>query len=85
MQCRYEMESTTDRANTRLSALAFRAFNVIRPRGRARLGFSAGILGNGFAISRAVLEAVPYDAFSVVEDLEYHLHLVMAGCAGALP
>jgi hypothetical protein len=78
-QCRYEMVSSTDRPNTRLAALAFRGFNVIRPRGRERLGLSAGILGNGFAIVRPVLEAIPYEAFSVVEDLEYHLHLVMAG------
>lgn len=79
LQCRYEMESTTDRTSTRLAALAFRGFNVVRPRGRERLGFSCGILGNGFGILRPVLESVPYDAFSVVEDLEYHLHLVMAG------
>ncbi len=79
LQCRYEMESTTERSSTRLAALAFRGFNVVRPRGRERLGLSAGILGNGFAIVREVLEAIPYDAFSVVEDLEYHLHLVMAG------
>ena len=79
MQCRYEMESATDRSSTRLAALAFRGFNVVRPRGRERLGLSAGILGNGFAIKRTVLETIPYDAFSVVEDLEYHLHLVMAG------
>lgn len=79
VQCRYEMFSATDRASTRLAALAFRGFNVIRPRGRERLGLSAGILGNGFAIAGAVLKAIPYDAFSIVEDLEYHLHLVMAG------
>jgi cellulose synthase/poly-beta-1,6-N-acetylglucosamine synthase-like glycosyltransferase len=78
-QCRYEMQSTTDKSSTRLAALAFRGFNVIRPRGRERLGFSAGILGNGFAIVSPILRAIPYDAFSVVEDLEYHLHLVMAG------
>ena len=79
VQCRYEMESATDRSSTRLAALAFRGFNVIRPRGRDRLGLSAGILGNGFAILGPVLGRVPYDAFSLVEDLEYHLHLVMAG------
>jgi cellulose synthase/poly-beta-1,6-N-acetylglucosamine synthase-like glycosyltransferase len=73
------MYSTTDRSSTRLAALAFRGFNVIRPRGWERLGLSAGILGNGFAIVRPVLKAIPYDAFSIVEDLEYHLHLVMAG------
>jgi cellulose synthase/poly-beta-1,6-N-acetylglucosamine synthase-like glycosyltransferase len=79
VQCRYEMESTTDKSGIRLAVLAFRGFNVVRPRGRERLGFSAGILGNGFAILGPVLKAVPYDAFSLVEDLEYHLHLVMAG------
>jgi cellulose synthase/poly-beta-1,6-N-acetylglucosamine synthase-like glycosyltransferase len=78
-QCRYAMESRTEKSSTQLAALAFRGFNVVRPRGRARLGLSAGILGNGFAIARTVLETIPYDAFSVVEDLEYHLHLVMAG------
>jgi cellulose synthase/poly-beta-1,6-N-acetylglucosamine synthase-like glycosyltransferase len=79
VQCRYEMVSASGTSGTRLAALAFRGFNVIRPRGRERMGLSAGILGNGFAITRQVLEANPYEAFSVVEDLEYHLHLVMAG------
>lgn len=79
VQCRYEMESASGRTNTELSALAFRGFNVIRPRGRERLGLSCGILGNGFAIAHTVLETIPYDAFSLVEDLEYHLHLVLAG------
>jgi cellulose synthase/poly-beta-1,6-N-acetylglucosamine synthase-like glycosyltransferase len=78
-QCRYAMESRTEKSSTQLAALAFRGFNIVRPRGRARLGLSAGILGNGFALARTVLETIPYDAFSVVEDLEYHLHLVMAG------
>ena len=79
VQCRYEMVSATGRANTELAALAFRGFNVIRPRGRERMGLSCGIVGNGFALARTVLETIPYDAFSVVEDLEYHLHLVIAG------
>jgi cellulose synthase/poly-beta-1,6-N-acetylglucosamine synthase-like glycosyltransferase len=63
----------------RLMAVALMAFNVLRPRGRERLGLSVGILGNGFALSRATLLATPYDAHSVVEDLEYHLRLVRAG------
>jgi cellulose synthase/poly-beta-1,6-N-acetylglucosamine synthase-like glycosyltransferase len=59
--------------------LAFQAFNVVRPRGRDRLGLSAGIVGNGFALRREVLARIPYGAYSVVEDLEYHLTLVRAG------
>lgn len=79
LQCRYEMESSTEKISTRLAALAFRGFNVIRPRGRDRLGLSAGIFGNGFALTRRLLGEVPYGAFSVVEDLEYHITLVLAG------
>jgi cellulose synthase/poly-beta-1,6-N-acetylglucosamine synthase-like glycosyltransferase len=78
VQCRYEMDSPTEKINTRLAALALRGFNVIRPRGRERLGLSAGIFGNGFALSRNLLAEVPYGAFSVVEDLEYHINLVLA-------
>ena len=78
VQCRYEMESPTEKTSGRLAAVAFRAFNVIRPRGRERLGLSAGIFGNGFALTRSLLSEVPYGAFSVVEDLEYHLNLVLA-------
>ena len=63
----------------RLVHIAFLGINVLRPRGRQRLGVSVGILGNGFALSRATLEAVPYEARSIVEDLEYHVRLVRAG------
>lgn len=79
VQCRYEMDSTRKRPKTRLTALAFRGFNYIRASGRDRLGLSSGIQGNGFAVRRAVLSQQPYGALSVVEDLEYHLQLVIAG------
>jgi cellulose synthase/poly-beta-1,6-N-acetylglucosamine synthase-like glycosyltransferase len=79
LQCRYEVNNSLDSQRTRLMTLAFCAFNVIRPRGRARLGLSAGILGNGFALNRDVLTRIPYNAHSIVEDLEYHLALVRAG------
>ena len=79
LQCRYEVYNSNESGRTRLMTLAFYAFNVIRPRGRARLGLSAGILGNGFAVHRDVLTRIPYSAHSVVEDLEYHLALVRAG------
>jgi len=59
--------------------VAFMAFNVLRARGRERLGLSAGISGNGFGLSRANLEAVPIQSQSLVEDLDYHLSLVEAG------
>jgi len=79
LQCRYEVYNPQANRRTELMALAFQGFNVVRPQGRERLGISAGILGNGFAIHRDVLTRVSYGAYSVVEDLEYHLTLVRAG------
>lgn len=79
VQCRYDVLNSDGSDRTRLMALAFHGFNLIRPRGREGLGLSAGILGNGFALHREVLTRIPYGAYSVVEDLEYHLALVRAG------
>ena len=79
LQCRYEVANVQATPRTRLAALAFLGMNVLRPRGRDRLGLSCGIFGNGFALSADTLRAVPYTANSLVEDLEYHLQLIRAG------
>src|SRR5581483_20036 len=63
----------------RLLHVSLLAMNLVRPRGRAALGLSAGILGNGFALTAETLARVPYEATSIVEDLEYHLRLVRGG------
>jgi len=79
VQCRYEVANPNANRRTRLAALAFLGMNVLRPRGRHRLGLSCGIFGNGFALSAETLSKVPYTPNSLVEDLEYHLHLIRAG------
>jgi cellulose synthase/poly-beta-1,6-N-acetylglucosamine synthase-like glycosyltransferase len=81
IQCRYTVNNANTSTRTRLMNIALFAFNVLRPRGRDRWGLSAGLLGNGFGLSSETLRAVPYDAVSVVEDLEYHLRLVRSGRA----
>src|SRR5205814_8518557 len=58
---------------------AFRLINTVRPAGRERLGLSAGLLGTGMAFRRDLLRRLPWDAFSVAEDQEYHARLVLAG------
>lgn len=63
----------------KVADLALCAFNVLRPRGRHVLGWSSGILGNGFALRLEVIRQVPYTATSLVEDLEYHLCLIEHG------
>jgi cellulose synthase/poly-beta-1,6-N-acetylglucosamine synthase-like glycosyltransferase len=79
VQCRYRISNYSASIRTRLMELAFLAFNVLRPKGRSGWGLSAGILGNGFALRAETLRKIPWDAASIVEDLEYHLRLVAAG------
>lgn len=79
VQVRYFVRNAEDSLRTRLMRVALLAFNALRPRGRVWWGFSAGICGNGFALTKETVRAVPYDAHSIVEDLEYHLRLVRAG------
>jgi cellulose synthase/poly-beta-1,6-N-acetylglucosamine synthase-like glycosyltransferase len=79
VQTRYQVANATANLRTRLAALGLLGMNVLRPRGRSRLGLSCGIFGNGFALSAETLRRVPYTANSLVEDLEYHLRLLEAG------
>jgi cellulose synthase/poly-beta-1,6-N-acetylglucosamine synthase-like glycosyltransferase len=52
---------------------------VFRP--RERLGLSEVLVGNGFFLSRPVLQRVPWVAHSIVEDAEYSLLLGQQGIA----
>ena len=79
VQCRYQVRNHAESWRAGLTALAFLGINVVRPRGRDRLGLSCGIFGNGFAMRKDVLENVAYDAHSIVEDMEFHLALVRHG------
>lgn len=79
LQCRYGVRDAQASPRMLLADVALGAWNILRPRGRSALGLSAGILGNGFALSRRALQAVPYTADSIVEDVEYHQLLVRAG------
>jgi len=64
---------------TKLVAAGFLLFHRVRFSGRARLGMSANLVGNGMLFSRPVLEAHPWSAFTGVEDLEHSINLRMAG------
>ena len=79
LQCRYRIANPEASRRARLQHIAWLAFNELRLLGREKLNVSVGILGNGFALSRTALEAVPYEAGSIAEDMEYHLRLVKAG------
>lgn len=76
---RYGTLNPADSVRTRLFEMSLASFNALRPKGKTQLGFSAGINGNGFGFSRAIIEEVPYSAHSIVEDIEYHMLLLNAG------
>jgi len=64
---------------TRLMTIALAAFHGVRSVARERLGLSCGLRGNGMGFTTTVLEQQPPQAFSIVEDLEYGIHLGYAG------
>jgi len=79
IQADYAVRNPNVAWRTRLIAIAFGAFHIVRSRARERLGLSCGLRGNGMCFSAALLSEVPHEAFSIVEDVEYGLRLGEAG------
>jgi len=76
LQTAYLVNEPDKSQKTRLMNLALMSMNGFRPLGREKLGLSVGILGNGFALSKKLLEEIPYNANSIAEDLEFHIEIV---------
>ncbi|MFL5438341.1 MAG: glycosyltransferase family 2 protein [Myxococcales bacterium] len=79
VQADYRVRNALSSPRRSLAAVAFGAFHGLRSRARERLGLSCGLRGNGMCFSREALERVPYDAVSLVEDVEYGLRLAEEG------
>lgn len=79
LQVSNEVLNRTHSWRTGLLTIGFALFNGVRSLSRDRLGLSVGLRGNGMGLSSQVLRAVPHQAHSVVEDLEYGIHLGRAG------
>lgn len=79
IQAHYGVSNTNASWRTRLLSIAKAAFHIVRSRARERLKVSCGIRGNGWCVTHSVLDRVPYQAFSLTEDLEYGIALGMAG------
>ena len=75
MQADYAVRNPNAAWRTRLVAIAFGAFHIVRSRARERLGLSCGLRGNGMCFALALLQEVPHQAYSVVEDVEYGIRL----------
>lgn len=79
MQADYAVRNPNAAWRTRLVAVAFGAFHIVRSRARERLGLSCGLRGNGMCFALELLKEIPHRAYSVVEDVEYGLRLGEAG------
>ena len=79
IQIRYGVLNPEQSLRTRAMELSTASYNALRPLGKSVFGISAGINGNGFCVTRSTAERVPYLAHSIVEDIEYHMHLLNAG------
>lgn len=80
-QAEYGVRNPSASWRTRLMVIALATFHGVRSIGRERLRVSSGLRGNGMSFSREVIAAVPHEAFSLVEDLEYGMRLARAGYA----
>ncbi len=60
-----------------ITRLGFTLYNHVRPAGRAVLGCSAGLRGNGMCFSAGLLRRLPWNAFGLTEDLQYGLTLLL--------
>ena len=75
VQADYAVRNPDAGWRTRLMAIALGMFHVVRSTGRENFGVSCGLRGNGMCFSKELLEEVPHDAFSIVEDVEYGIRI----------
>ena len=59
--------------------IGFLLYNYVKPLGRKVLGLNMGLRGNGMCFSADVLKEVPWQAWSLTEDVEYGLVLLLKG------
>ena len=79
LQASYRVADPESAPLVTLRAIAFALMHELRGRGKARLGVSCGIWGNGIVLAREVVERTSWQSFSSVEDAEQHIRLVLDG------
>jgi 1,2-diacylglycerol 3-beta-glucosyltransferase len=79
MQAHYGVRNVDDSWRTRLMDYAFTLFHGVRSTARERMGLSSGLRGNGMAFTPEALRRVPYQSYSLVEDVEYGIELGLHG------
>ncbi len=60
-----------------MTRVSFILHNYVRPLGKLAVGCSSGLNGNGMCFSRKIVETMPWNTYSRVEDLERYLRLAL--------
>ncbi|MBI4553695.1 MAG: glycosyltransferase [Candidatus Latescibacteria bacterium] len=79
IQCSDMVEPQPGAWNAEVTRIGFTLYNYVRPLGRRMLGCPTGLRGNGMCFTPDVLRQVPWQAYSLTEDLEYGLELLLRG------
>jgi cellulose synthase/poly-beta-1,6-N-acetylglucosamine synthase-like glycosyltransferase len=79
LQAHYGVLNARASWRTRLMAIALGSIHKLRSRARERLGLSCGIRGNGWCVTHPLLDQIPYQAYSLTEDVEFGADLGLAG------
>lgn len=59
--------------------IGFLLYNYVKPLGRKVLNFNMGLRGNGMCFRAEVLKKIPWKAWSLTEDVEYGMILILNG------
>jgi len=73
------VKAEQDAWSPQITEISFLLTNVARPLGRKAWGLSAGLKGNGMCFRRDVMERFPWDAYSLAEDAEFGIRLLLEG------
>jgi cellulose synthase/poly-beta-1,6-N-acetylglucosamine synthase-like glycosyltransferase len=79
LQAHNAVLNTQDSPSTVMRWIALTLMNHVRPLGRNGLGASGSLSGNGMCLSRSLLQKHPWQAFSLAEDYQYYLSLILDG------
>lgn len=63
--------------SSEVTRIGFLLYNYVKPIGRKVLGYDMGLRGNGMCFTAEVLKEVPWQAWSLTEDVEYGLILLL--------
>jgi 1,2-diacylglycerol 3-beta-glucosyltransferase len=79
IQASYVVSNPNDNPVSYVLAVGNLIENILFYDAKCRLGLPVFIRGTGMVLKRSLLDRIPWNAHSVVEDVEYTLRLVKAG------